>query len=49
MQYTTDYNSTKKYDELIKLINSVDINNITPLDALYKLNELKNFVKNIND
>ena len=46
---TTDYNSTKKYDEIIQLINDVDINNITPLDALYKLNELKNFVKNIND
>ena len=46
---TTDYNSIKKYDEIIQLINDVDINNITPLDALYKLNELKNFVKNIKD
>ena len=42
-------NSQLEIKKIINLINSIEINNITPLEALYKLNELKNFIKNIND
>ena len=37
---------TVKDDDIIKELESVDIGNMTPLDALNKLYELQNKVKN---
>ena len=36
---------SKKQDKIEKEINAIDINNLTPLQALQKLNDLKRLIK----
>ena len=40
-------NNTDKFSEIIKKLESIDTNNITPLEALIKLNEIKSKIKEL--
>jgi len=41
-------NLTNEYKELVEIINDIDINNVTPLEALEKLNDLKKKIDSID-
>ena len=36
---------TETFDEIRKLLENLDINRLTPVEALLKLNEIKNRIK----
>jgi len=35
-----------RFEKIVQLINELDINTISPVEALLKLNEIKNELKN---
>lgn len=41
-----DFESNKDYEELRDMIDEIDINSITPMDAMNKLYEIKKYLKN---